>query len=250
MFTWCPPPKKKKKKSDDWHERASLPLSVRLGCTSWLQESINTSTVARLDDNRGALSSCAKWVWNYPQLKHKLCDHSNQALAVSVSQMVWYTSVNRWTSTTSWQFKNYLSVICADYVLSATVVSARWATVDWSWHKEWNWCVQANIHFKKKKKKVQAGNNGRTFSPNPCKQGKNHHQTCDSKETLQDSPHSQSSPQWYLSAVFLGHRNVITSVDCAGVLRAKHLIQHLSSKSFDFSFSSCAIFMHFFFKQK
>ena len=34
-----------------------------------------------------------------------------------------------------------------------SVVSARWATVDWSWPKEWNKCVWANLHFKKKKKK-------------------------------------------------------------------------------------------------
>ena len=32
---------------------------------------------------------------------------------------------------------------------STTVVSARWATVDWPWHKEWNKCGRANVHFKK-----------------------------------------------------------------------------------------------------
>ena len=31
---------------------------------------------------------------------------------------------------------------------SATVVSARWATVDWPW---WNWCARADIRLKKKK---------------------------------------------------------------------------------------------------
>ena len=36
-----------------------------------------------------------------------------------------------------------------------TIVSARWATVDWSWHKEWNYCTRANLHFKEKK--AQAG---------------------------------------------------------------------------------------------
>ena len=43
---------------------------------------------------------------------------------------------------------------------SVTVISACWATVDWYWPKEWNKCAQANLHFKKKKKrkKVQAGN--------------------------------------------------------------------------------------------
>ena len=35
---------------------------------------------------------------------------------------------------------------------SATVVPARWATVDWSWHKEWNQCARANLHLQKKKK--------------------------------------------------------------------------------------------------
>ena len=32
-----------------------------------------------------------------------------------------------------------------------SVVSACWATMDWSWPKEWNQCVQANFHFKKKR---------------------------------------------------------------------------------------------------
>ena len=31
---------------------------------------------------------------------------------------------------------------------SSTVVSARWATVDRPWHKEWNWCARATLHFK------------------------------------------------------------------------------------------------------
>ena len=30
---------------------------------------------------------------------------------------------------------------------------ARWATVDWSLHKEWNLCARANFHVKKRKKK-------------------------------------------------------------------------------------------------
>ena len=41
---------------------------------------------------------------------------------------------------------------------SVTVVSASWATVDWSRPKEWNYCARANLHLKKKKKKAQAGN--------------------------------------------------------------------------------------------
>ena len=32
---------------------------------------------------------------------------------------------------------------------SATVISVRWATMDWSWPKEWNWCARANLCFKK-----------------------------------------------------------------------------------------------------
>ena len=36
---------------------------------------------------------------------------------------------------------------------SATVVSARWATTDWSWPKKWNWCATADLHFKQKKQK-------------------------------------------------------------------------------------------------
>ena len=35
-------------------------------------------------------------------------------------------------------------------VQSATVVSARWATMDRSWPKEWNYCARANVYFKKK----------------------------------------------------------------------------------------------------
>ena len=59
---------------------------------------------------------------------------------------------------------------------SATVVSARWATMDLSWHKEWNWYAWTNLHLKKKEeKKCRRGMNGRTFSPNPCKRGKSHH---------------------------------------------------------------------------
>ena len=36
---------------------------------------------------------------------------------------------------------------------SATVISAHWVTLDWSWHKEWNWCARTNLHLKKKKEK-------------------------------------------------------------------------------------------------
>ena len=35
---------------------------------------------------------------------------------------------------------------------TATDVSARWATVDWSWHEEWNKWARANLHFKNKQK--------------------------------------------------------------------------------------------------
>ena len=36
-------------------------------------------------------------------------------------------------------------------VPSSTVVSACWATVDWSWPKERNWCAGAHLHFPRKK---------------------------------------------------------------------------------------------------
>ena len=55
-----------------------------------------------------------------------------------------------------------------------TVISARWATVDWSWPKEWNYWVRPNLHLKKKKrkekKKRRQGMNCRTFSQNPRKE--------------------------------------------------------------------------------
>ena len=35
----------------------------------------------------------------------------------------------------------------------ATVISAVWATVDWSWLKKWNRCAQADLKKKKRKKK-------------------------------------------------------------------------------------------------
>ena len=41
---------------------------------------------------------------------------------------------------------------------SSTVISVLWATLDWSWPKEWNQCVWADPHFKKKERKVQAEN--------------------------------------------------------------------------------------------
>ena len=59
----------------------------------------------------------------------------------------------------------------------ATVVSARWATVNWSWHKERNPRARANLHLKQKQNKTHRwGMNSRTFSPNPPKRGKSHHQ--------------------------------------------------------------------------
>ena len=36
---------------------------------------------------------------------------------------------------------------------SATVISVCWAIMDWSWHKEWNWCVWAELHLKNKTKR-------------------------------------------------------------------------------------------------
>ena len=64
---------------------------------------------------------------------------------------------------------------------SATVIPAHRASVDWSWHKEWNWCAQANLHSppkKKQKKKHRWGINDQTFFQNPNKRGKSHHHSC------------------------------------------------------------------------
>ena len=36
---------------------------------------------------------------------------------------------------------------------AATVILARWATVDQSWHNEWNKLVQANLHLKQQQQK-------------------------------------------------------------------------------------------------
>ena len=55
---------------------------------------------------------------------------------------------------------------------SATVVSARWATLDLSWQKEWNKCARVNLHFKKKKKR-RRGMNGRRFSQKSSQARKN-----------------------------------------------------------------------------
>ena len=55
-----------------------------------------------------------------------------------------------------------------------TVVSARWASVDWSWPNEWNKCVRELISTLKKKKR-RLGMNCRTFSRNPRKRGKSYH---------------------------------------------------------------------------
>ena len=56
---------------------------------------------------------------------------------------------------------------------SATVVSARWDSVDWSWHKKRNYCAWANLQLKKKKKKSAGGEwmNDRTFFQIPRKRG-------------------------------------------------------------------------------
>ena len=64
---------------------------------------------------------------------------------------------------------------------SATVVSARWATVNRSWRKEWNQCARADLHYKKKKRKKKKekrhrqGMNDRTFSQSPRKRGESYH---------------------------------------------------------------------------
>ena len=59
----------------------------------------------------------------------------------------------------------------------SSVISVCWATVDWTWSKEWNWCAQTDLHLnkKKKKKKVRWGMIHQTSLPDPCVLGKNHH---------------------------------------------------------------------------
>ena len=52
-----------------------------------------------------------------------------------------------------------------------SVVSARWATVDWSWHKEWNYCARANLNLKK----AQAGNEWSNILPKSSQARKSHH---------------------------------------------------------------------------
>ena len=66
---------------------------------------------------------------------------------------------------------------------SAIVVSARWATVDWSWPKEWTYCARTNLHFKKKKK-AQAGREWWNSLPDARKRGKSPH--CAWCQTLWD----------------------------------------------------------------
>ena len=57
---------------------------------------------------------------------------------------------------------------------SATVVSARWATVDQSWRKVWNQSAWADFHLIKKKKilKRRQGMHCRTFPQYPCSEEK------------------------------------------------------------------------------
>ena len=57
----------------------------------------------------------------------------------------------------------------------SSVISARWATVDWYWPKEWNDCELISTL----KKKSAGGDNGQTFSQNPRKRGKSHRHSTD-----------------------------------------------------------------------
>ena len=60
---------------------------------------------------------------------------------------------------------------------SATVISAHWATVDWSWPKEWNWCMLPYLHFNNNEKRWW-----RMICPtllkNPCMWATSHQQLC------------------------------------------------------------------------
>ena len=56
---------------------------------------------------------------------------------------------------------------------SATVTSACWATVDWSWQKEWKWCVGGDLHLRNKFLKMQVRiKSSELFSQNPLTWGK------------------------------------------------------------------------------
>ena len=52
------------------------------------------------------------------------------------------------------------------------VISVRWAVVDWSWPKKWNWSAQADLHLKKRK--VQAGNELSNLPPTSSQVKKSH----------------------------------------------------------------------------
>ena len=59
---------------------------------------------------------------------------------------------------------------------SVTVVSARWATRDWSWpFRVESVCASWSPLQKKKKKKRRRGKNCQTFAPKPRTRGKCHH---------------------------------------------------------------------------
>ena len=52
---------------------------------------------------------------------------------------------------------------------------ARWATVDWSWLKEWNWFARADLHFKKKKKAQADIDSSNNLPPKSSFARKRHH---------------------------------------------------------------------------
>ena len=58
---------------------------------------------------------------------------------------------------------------------SATVVSALWASVDWSWPKEWNQCAPPDLHFKKK---AQTGSGWSNILPKSSQARKSHCHAC------------------------------------------------------------------------
>ena len=43
----------------------------------------------------------------------------------------------------------------------SSVISVCWASVDWTWSKEWNWCARAYLHLNKKKWKEVRGKSHR-----------------------------------------------------------------------------------------
>ena len=101
-----------------------------------------------------------------------------------------------------WCFTNKLSWLMKHL---ATVMSAHWATVDWSLSKEWNYCVRAKLHLKKKM--CRQGMNGWTFSP-------------------KSSQAKKKPPPWWCTGIMFGLCVSPARLCCAGQLHIPVHRQH------------------------